>query len=195
MRKIASLASLAALALAAPLAHAADPVASTLTPGFSFEEYGGAQAVGAGQVDVRDTLYFIDEMSVGGLKAWYIFFDPKGGQSVEATLTFDMPLVDVFAARDALDGSNATYGIDVDGDTVFDDYASSTFIAPEPAGRFADSFSWTPGSNTLVLHFNALDPGDHIRVIVGTVPEPATCALFGAGAALFAFVARRRRPR
>jgi hypothetical protein len=41
------------------------------------------------------------------------------------------------------------------------------------------------------VNFDALRPGDHIRVLVSAVPEPSTYALFGAG--LLGLLAVRRR--
>jgi hypothetical protein len=178
------------LALCTGLAHAADPVPSGLPAGVSFQEYSGAAAVGNGHVDTRNVLWYIDEQTVGGLKSWYILFDPAGGQSTSATITFDRPIVDVLDTKAGLDGTNGTYGIDVDGDGVLDDYDTSFFIAPEL--QALDTVSWLAGGNTVTIHWNAVDPGDHIRVLV-QVPEPSTYALFGIGGLVLALATRRRR--
>jgi len=180
----------ASLALCASLAQAAAPTASGLPAGFTFQEYSGAAAVGNGQVDTRDVLWYIDEQTVGGVKSWYIFFDPQGVQATSATITFDHPILDVFATKAQLDGSNGTYGIDVDHDGIFDDYQTSLLIAPE--GN--DTTSWVAGGNTLTIHWNAVDPGDHVRVLL-EVPEPSTYALFGVGALMLAVATRRQRRR
>jgi hypothetical protein len=98
----------------------------------------------------------------------------------------------VLSSRSDLSSSNGTYGIDVDGDSVFDDYATPRFVSPEPSHwPFGDSVTWTPGSQSLTVNFDALRPGDHIRVLVSAVPEPSTYALFGAG--LLGLLAVRRR--
>ncbi|MED5620147.1 PEP-CTERM sorting domain-containing protein [Ideonella sp. BN130291] len=186
-------AALLACAGVVQVAQAAAPSATSLTPGFSFQAYTGAAPVGEGSVDTRDTLFFIDEQAAAGLKSWYIFFDPKGPQIVDAVLTFDRPIVDVFTTRAQLDGSNATYGIDVDGDSVMNDYGTHRFIGLEPSQvPFGDSITWTAGSNTVHLRFDALDPGDHVRVLVA-VPEPSSHALLAAGLGLLAYLAARRR--
>ena len=180
----------AILALCAGAAQAAPPAASGLTAGYSFQQYSGAAPVGNGQVDTSSTLFYIDEQTVAGVKSWYIFFDPAHAQPVTVTLTFDTPIVNVIDTKQGLDGSNATYGIDVDGDSVFNDYTTSLLIAPERG----DSTLWTAGGFTVTLDWNAVDPGDHIRVLTATpVPEPETYALLLAGLGMTAFMARRRK--
>jgi hypothetical protein len=182
-----------ALAVACGCAAASTPTVSFGTPDFTFQAYSGNAPVGSGQVDISNTLFYIDEQTVGGLKSWYIFFDPKGVQTVDATLTFDSSVVNILDTKSALDSTNSTYGVDFNHDGVFNDYTTSKYIAPELGdGPFHDTLSWTPGSNTVTLHFNAADPGDHFRVLVAAVPEPSTYALFGIGL-LGLFVARRRR--
>ena len=89
-----------------------------------------------------------------------------------------------------LDASNATYGIDVDGDGLFDDYTTSLLIAPEPG----DTTTFAVGSNTLTIDWDAVDPGYHVRVLLA-VPAPETSALFAAGLAALAWRARRRAAR
>jgi hypothetical protein len=179
--------------LAAGAAHAGDPVAAGLNPGDTFSEYSGAAAVGAGMVDASSQLFFIDEKTVAGLKSWYIFFDPAGVQSVTATITFDAPIVVVFDTKATLDASNVTYGVDVDGDGVLDDYATSLLIAPEAS----DTTTWSVGGNTVAIDWRTFDPGDHIRVLTQTaaVPEPEAWGLLGAGIAAIGWRARRDRGR
>lgn len=181
--------ALASMLLGGGIAQAG-PVASGLPSGFGFSNYTGAAAVGAGLVDTRDVLFFIDEKTVAGLKSWYIFFDPAGVQSIAGTITFDTPIVGVLATRALLDGSNATYGIDVDSDGMLNDYATSLFIAPEPS----DLTAWSAGGNTVTIDWRTVDPGDHIRVLVeaNAVPEPGTLGLAATGVALLAWGRRRK---
>lgn len=183
--------ALIALLCAGGSAHA-DPTAAGLPAGFTFSEYTGTAPVGSGQVDSSGHLYFLDEKTVGGVKSWYIFFDPARAQGITATITFDMPIVDVLRTRPTLDASNPTYGIDIDGDGVFDDYTSSLLIAPEPG----DTTTFAIGSNTLTIDWLTVDPGDHIRVLTA-VPEPGTFALLATGLAALGWSSRRAagRPR
>jgi hypothetical protein len=183
--------ALIAFLLAAGTAQAGDPVATGLPAGFTFSEYSGTTAVGDGMVNVSNVLFFIDEKTVAGIKSWYIFFEPLTVENVTATITFDTPIVNVLDTKPGLDGSNATYGIDVDGDGIFDDYTTSLLIAPE--GR--DSTTWTVGGVT--LDWISLNPGDHFRVLTlaTAVPEPETWALFAAGFALLGWRARRSSAR
>ena len=180
---------LAALLLAGGIAHAA-PVASGLPAGFGFSSYTGAAAVGAGLVDTRDVLFYIGEQAVAGVKSWYIFFDPAGVQAISGTITFDTPIVSVLATKALLDGSNSTYGIDVDGDGMFNDYATSLLIAPEAS----DLTAWSAGGNTVTIDWRTVDPGDHIRVLVqaNAVPEPGTLGLAGIGLLLLGWGGRRQ---
>jgi len=175
--------------LAAGVARAGDPVASGLPAGYSFSEYSGPAAVGEGLVDTSNVAFFIDERSVAGIKSWYVFFDPERTQSLTATFTFDTAIVDVLDTKASLDASNATYGIDVDGDGVFDDYGTSLLIAPERG----DATTWSVGGNTVSVDWLTADPGDHIRVLTlaSAVPEPETWALLVAGVAALAWRARR----
>ena len=187
--KLALVAGLAA----AGAAHAADPVASGLPVGYTFSEYSAAAAVGAGMVDTSSQAFFIDEQTVAGVKSWYLFFDPAGVQSLSGVFTFDTPIIGVLDTKSALDASNATYGIDVDGDGTFDDYATSLLIAPERG----DSTTWAVGGHTVTLDWLTADPGDHIRVLTqaAAVPEPETWALLLAGAAALGWRARRSAAR
>ena len=183
--------ALAALVLAGGAAQAADPVASGLPAGYTFAEYSGAAPVGTGAVDTDSVLWFIDEQAVAGVKSWYIFFDPLNRQRISGTVTFDTPIVNVLTTKSQLDSTNATYGIDVDHDGIFDDYATSVLIGLEGE----DSVIWSPGGHTVTINYGTSDPGDHIRVLTEArtppVPEPETYALFAAGLGALAWRARR----
>ena len=163
-----------AAGLSAAVAHAA-PVAVTLTGATSVQAYSGSAAVNAGNLDISDNLFYIREQQVSGVQSWYLFYDPQGRQSVQATLDFGAPILDVITTSRGLADTVGTYGVDVDGDGVFDDYATRTLMGLENS----DSVNWTLGGSTLAINWSAIDPGDHVRVLVQAVPEPGSLALAG----------------
>jgi MYXO-CTERM domain-containing protein len=177
---------LLSLLFACGLAQAA-PVALNLNASYGFSAYSGTAAVNAGNLDLSNTLFYIRENEVAGVQAWYLFFDPQGAQSVQASIDFGGPILDVLRNHAGLAGSVATYGTDVDGDGVLNDYANRALMGLEPG----DIAQWTPGGSTLSIDWNAIDPGDHVRVLVQMVPEPGSAALAALG--LLALVAARRR--
>ena len=177
-----------ATGLLATAAQAA-PVAISLTGATSVQAYSGSAAVNAGNLDISDNLFYIREQQLDGVQSWYLFYDPQGRQSVQATLDFGSPILDVITTSRGLADSVGTYGVDVDGDGVFDDYASRTLMGLENT----DSVNWTLGSSTLTIDWSAIDPGDHVRVLVQAVPEPGSLAL--AGLALGGLLLTGRRAR
>jgi hypothetical protein len=177
------LAAAFATAVLASGAYAADPIGVVSTPGISFGEYTGTTPVGEGKVDINE-LFFIDEQTGPLGKSWYIFFDPKGLKTVDATITFDGAITGVYSTKSDLDASNATYG--APGIT----YGTSKYIGPEAR---TDWFAYIPGSNQMTIHFEALDPGDDIRVFTSPVPEPATYAMMALGLVGFGALKLRQR--
>lgn len=175
--------------LAASAAQAA-PVLVSLDPGYGFQAYNGTAAVNAGNLDARNVLFRIEEQRIGGLQSWYLFFDPAGSQTVTATIDFGAPIVDVITTSSDLAATRATWQVDVDGDGIFDDYATTLLMGLE--GQ--DSVSWVQGSALLGIDWNAWDPGDHVRVLVQVVPEPGSIALAALGLAALGG-ARRRKTR
>jgi hypothetical protein len=165
------LAAAIAMTFLAAGAYAADPVGVVATPGITFGEYTGSAPVGQGAVDTNE-LFFIDEQTGPLGKSWYIFFDPTGPTTIDATITFDGAISSIFSTKTDLDASNATYG--AAGIT----YGTSKFIGLEPA---MDWVAYAPGSNQMTIHFTSADPGDHIRVFTSPVPEPSTYALMALG--------------
>lgn len=181
---------IAALLTASAAAQAADPVATGLTPGLSFEAYSGAQRIGSGNIDDNDSLYWVKEAVVDGLQAWSLFFDPTRAVNLSGTITFDHAIAQVITTRAGLRSSNATYGIDVDGDARLNDYANLAGMGLERT----DSLSWISGAQTLSLQWRSNDGGDQIRVLTA-VPEPATYALLALGLGAMGLLLRSRRPR
>lgn len=171
-------------------ALAASPTAVDLNAGYSFSEYTGSAAVGRGDVNTPSTLFYIDEKAAGDVKAWYLFFDPgRPTQDVQATIHFDQPIEFVFTAKSDLDATNAAFG--ASGVT----YATSRYIGLENCPvvhTFCDSVFWVPGSQELRIDWSAVDPGDHIRVLVA-IPEPPGSVMLGLGLFGLGLSLHRRR--
>lgn len=189
--KTLSFVASALAALVTTGAAASVPAVVDIDAGYSFTAYAGSAAVGRGDVNTSSTLFYIDEKVADGWKSWYLFFDPGEGQDLLATLHFDQPIHAVLTTRADLDATNAAYG--AAGIT----YGTSRFIGLEscPVGHvFCDAVAWTPGGHDLTLDWSAIDPGDHIRVLVA-VPEPPHALLLAVGLSGIALTlaARRRR--
>jgi PEP-CTERM motif len=163
-----------------------------------FKEYAGAAPVGVGRID-QSFLFYIDEkraddpLTPGNdlVKSWYIFFDPACQGVVEADITFSTAILGVHRSAAALRTTNSAFGIDVDGDGLYNDYRNRRFTGTERR----DQTTQLDG-DTLRIKWKAGDPGDHIRVTtalaVSNTPEPGTYALMLAGLGVMLFVARRR---
>ena len=185
-----AMASLIALAFAtAGTAHAGagDPMASFGSPGWSFTEYttstAGGAPVGNGLVDVNKTLYFVDEKAVNGVKSWYVFFDPLCRSVVDADITFSSVITGIVTDSKGLLLSDPVYGI---GDL--------TYLNNRYTGLERGDFARQTGGSTLSIHWQASDPGDHVRIYTA-VPEPQTYALLLSGLAMLALATRRRKVR
>lgn len=181
--KLRVAAAAAVVCMATGAAYAAEPTAVVSTSGYSFAEYTGSTAVGAGLINTNE-LFYIDEQTGPEGKSWYIFVEPKSPKIVEAVITFDAPIVGVLTTDADLAATDATYG------AAGIAYATTTSTGLDGV---LDSVSYTPGSNQLTIRFAVSDPGDHIRVFTSPVPEPSTYALMAAGLLALGVTKLRRR--
>jgi hypothetical protein len=181
MRRSLSLATLALTLAAAPIA--AQPTA-TLSGLNTFADWLTVNnvAVGGGLVDDNSTVYWLKEKEIGGLQSWLIFFDPAATQSVSGSIVFGSTIQGIFTSTADVTVTSATYQLTP---TVSYVTHPNTGLETNDTASFA--------GNVLTIDFSASDPGDHVRVLTTTVPEPSTYALIAAGLAALAAVARRRR--
>lgn len=173
---------MAAGLMAAQGAWAASPVVLDATSGTTFEQYSASTTVGIGAVNADNTLYFIDEGTVGTYQSWYIFYDPATPSNIEALLQFDQNIVAVYSKRSTIDATTPTYG------AAGINYGSRGFTGLE--GN--DALTWT--DNLLLLDWRSSDPGDHIRVLTlaSPVPEPLSSGMLLGGLFAVAWLSRRR---
>jgi PEP-CTERM motif len=157
--------------------------------GMSFSaltEYVGgpnSDPVGIGAVD-SNKLFYINEQQVNNTKSWYIFFDPACRSAVDATITFSSEIDVVLTGRLQLEQSTTTYR----NTDVNYDFVKYTGLEKRDYIEQLDPY-------TLRIHWRAGDPGDHIRVLTTTVPEPQSYALMLAGLGLLAGISARQRVR
>ncbi|EHR70358.1 PEP-CTERM putative exosortase interaction domain-containing protein [Burkholderiales bacterium JOSHI_001] len=150
--------------------------------------YTGTLAIGAGSVNDPNTLFFVQEQQVGNVQSWVFFADPAVLTRFTATLTFGAPILAVYTTRTELVNSGATYGVDVDHDGVFNDYAKNANMALE----VNDLVTYTPGGNTLSLDWQVQAASDMMRVVTA-VPEPGSLALLALGLLAMGLKLGRRR--
>jgi hypothetical protein len=146
---------------------------------------GSSATVGVGDVNETDAVFFVKEKLVAGFQSWYIFFDPRGTQSVAGTITFAENITALITSTANLQTSQLTYGLDAG---ITYGYEGATGL------EGADDASFV--GNTLSIDFTASNPGDHIRVFTAaptSVPEPSTLALLSLGVAGVMAAQRRRR--
>lgn len=170
-------AAIAGAALLAAPAASAMPVTLSITSGVSLQAYSGSLALNAGLLDNNSVLWVVREQARDGLQSWYLAYDPLNPRRLLATLDFGAPIVAVYTTSRELADTLADWSVDIDGDGVFDDYATRPLMGLERE----DSVTWAFGGTTLALDWRADDPGDHVRVLVwqpaNDVPEPGSLAL------------------
>lgn len=166
---------------AAPLG--AQPTAALPAP-FAFTDWLTVNnaTVGIGAVDDNNVVYYLKEKEIGGLQSWLVFFDPSATQTVIGSIFFPSAIQAVFTSTTDVTVTSAAYQLSP---TVAYGIDPATGLEARDAATFA--------GNTLSINWEAADPGDHVRVLTTTVPEPATDALLAAGLAVVAAMARRRR--
>lgn len=150
--------------------------------------YSGAPAIGSGNVNDANTLWYVREQAVGGVQSWVVFADPLALTTFTAQLSFDAPILQVITDRAGLVASAATYGVDVDHDGRFNDYANNATMGLEANDRV----SFTAGSRTLTLNWRVQAAGDTMRVLTA-VPEPGSLAMLALGLVAIALKLGRRR--
>ncbi|MFY9514399.1 MAG: hypothetical protein WAQ05_25820, partial [Rubrivivax sp.] len=149
-------------------AWAASPSLLADGSGLSFEQYSGSQTVGLGQVNVSNTLFFIDEGIVNGYHSWFIFADSATPSTLSAVLQFDQTILQVYSSTADIAATTPVYG------AAGVSYGTRGYTGLE--GN--DSVSWA--DTFMVLDLRLAGPGDHLRVLTAVptapVPEPASAA-------------------
>ncbi len=107
----------------------------------------------------------------------YVVFDPLEGAAVDGFVLFDEPIVAIIGGPNGLELTAQVFG------APGTSYSVSNAIGPEgnggPGGA-GDQVGVAPG-NRQRLNFTAgaISPGDHVRVLTGSlVPEPAGALSF-----------------
>ena len=118
------------------------------------------------------------------ISSHYIVFDPSMPSTVEGFVIFDEPILAILGSPTSLNASVALFGSDTT------NYSTSPAIGPDPQG--SDAVDVAPNDpNRLLFRGGAISPGDHVRVLTGVVPEPATLMLLGLALAGSACVSLR----
>ena len=104
----------------------------------------------------------------------YVIFDPEQASSLIGYVDFDEPILALIAGSQPLQDTESAFGL------------NTTTYTYAPAVGFelnnTDSAMIASGNpNRLMIQAGAASPGDHLRVLTGTlpVPEPGSLALIG----------------
>lgn len=191
-----------AMSLGVAAASAATPGVPEIvdiTAGISFVQYTiGTQgtyssSLGNGSIDAPDKLFWVNERNYGGLKSYYIEFDPGVPTTVFATIDFGSAVQHVYSSYDDLVNSQANYGnLNLTYDFVPHTGPELSSDCPSTPMAGMGECIWVSG-NTVSFFFGAGSPGDGIRVLVTPVPEPSSFAMLGLGLAGMGVWLRRRR--
>ena len=112
----------------------------------------------------------------------YVFFDPKKTKTVKGWVQFDGDIIDVTWGRKGLKNTEVFFGLD----SV--NYKYNRAVGLEQRDRMGTFYS----ANTLFIEdWKASSPGDHIRVIIQTVPEPGALGLLVLGLVGLGFSRRK----
>jgi hypothetical protein len=112
-----------------------------------------------------------------------LFFDPTGTKTAIGSVTFDRKVLGVLrtTARQLATDSQFAPGL------------SFSNVSARGLEGVDQVLSWTPGSKTVSVNWNASNPGDTLRVVTAAVPEPATWAMMIIGFGLVGGAMRARR--
>lgn len=102
------------------------------------------------------------------LSSHYVAFDPDSPSTIEGLVDFDEPVVGILSGPQ-LAGTNALFGL-----------PGTTYVTPQGIGPDPNDEIRVVGQQLrrVLIEFAANSPGDHFRVLTGTVvPEPAAWML------------------